>query len=64
MRYQEESLNLDFDNNYCLSYSAFQDFKKSSMKQIQSHTLVKKVLKIYIQYTALIYEINLKMYQM
>jgi len=36
--------------------------KESALKQTQFPLLTKKILKIYIQYTALIYQINLKVF--
>jgi hypothetical protein len=54
-RYPIELLDLNFDNNYYgLAYDAFQDFKKSTLKQTQFHMLIKKVSKVTTQYLALI----------
>ena len=49
-------------NNYGLTYNAFQDFKKRICIKTDSNPYIdkKKILEIYIQYAALINQINLK----
>ena len=65
MRYPEEILDLDWDNDYyCLAYDAFQDYRKSFVKPADSIPYIgKKILKIRIQFTVLICCINHKKYQ-
>ena len=63
--YLEESWDLDWENNYyCLAYEAFQYFKRINIKT-DSFPYVdnKKALNLRTQYIALIYQINLKVYQ-
>jgi hypothetical protein len=63
-RYSEEFWDLDWDNNnYCLAYDAFQDFRRIFIKTDSTPYVDKKILKIYIQYIASIYQTNLKVYQ-
>jgi hypothetical protein len=60
-RYPEDSWDLDWDNYiYCLAYDAFQDFKKSSLKQTKFRMLINKNFKNFIQYVGSIYQTNLK----
>jgi hypothetical protein len=62
--YPEESLDLDWDNNkYCLAYNAFQNFKRIFVKTDSIPYVDKKYFNKYIQYVALIYNTNLKVYQ-
>jgi hypothetical protein len=45
-RYPEESLNLDWDNNYyCMAYNAFLDFKRMCIKTNSFPYIVKKDFK-------------------
>jgi hypothetical protein len=58
-RFREEYLNFGWDSDYCLGYDASQDYKNVSIKHSIPY-IVKNILRIYIPFTVLVYEINLK----
>jgi hypothetical protein len=61
-RYPRESWDLDFDNDYySLAYDAFQEYKKATIRTDSiPHVDKKKALKLFSRYSALIYQISLK----